>query len=164
MKAVTFTTEEEIYEVQNEQLQNPVKCVKLKAKNNKSQSFLITTNSGGDYEQLTKIKHLDHIQIKWSTYNKKNLVAQCHQCAGPHFTEHHSGMEQDPQCVNCKGKYTANHKNCPVYLEYHEKINQVSTKKPPTDSTHTLKSNCVKQNISHATNLKTNLATTNIRE
>lgn len=64
MRAAAFTTEDEVQTVLEENLKNPFNCIKLKGKNNQSQSFLITTNSKTDYEELTKIKHLDHIQIK----------------------------------------------------------------------------------------------------
>lgn len=80
LKAAHFTTEEEIKDVLNETLNNPYNCLKLKSRNSKSHSFLISTQSLEDFQQLNKIKTLDHINIKWENYNKKNLASQCHRC------------------------------------------------------------------------------------
>lgn len=175
MKAAHFTTEEEIVETLSESLSNPFTCIKLKARNSRSHSFLISTQSHEDYEKLNKIKTLDHINIKWEIYNKKNLVSQCHRCqafghgsgqchmppkcvkcAEPHLTENHQGPETNPKCANCQGEHTANHRECPTYLDYIEKINTVSSKKPTVNSQNSFKSNYVKPNISYATNLKSN--------
>lgn len=65
-----------------------------------------------------------------------------------HETANHPEYEDIPRCANCDDSHTANHKNCPRYVEHLEKILRVSGKNP--NRTKTFNSNFTKPNITYS--------------
>lgn len=124
----------------------PLRKRKTDIKDDPYPYYVIHLPSDYDTRKLLKFKTVLDFKVRWEKLSTKDRTAQCHRCqkyghgsdyctytprcvkcVGEHLTQDcpkGNDRQTEAQCINCNGHHPANHRKCPAYREYKDKLSK----------------------------------------